>query len=403
MSDAPPQPKGPLADLVVVELGTLIAGPFCGQILADFGAEVIKVEDPGTGDPMRQWGRSLPQGLSPWWPVIGRNKKSVTVNLRALEGQAIVRDLALQADVLVENFRPGTMEKWGLGYEQLSAANPRLIMARVSGFGQTGPYAARAGYGLIGEAMGGLRAITGEPDRPPARAGVSIGDSLAAAHAVMGVLMALHVREKTGRGQVIDAAIYESVLAMMENLVTEYDLTGYIRERSGSVLPGIAPSNVYPTADGMILIGGNGDTVFARLCEAMGAPALKDDPRYRDHAARGVHQTELDERIAAWSKGYASAELLALLEARGVPCGRVFRAPEMLEDEQYAARKSIVTVDHPVFGPIRMQNAFPKLSETPGAVRWPGPALGEHTAAVLREKLGLSAEKLDALKAAGVV
>jgi formyl-CoA transferase len=215
--------------------------------------------------------------------------------------------------------------------------------------------------------------------------------------------MALHVREKTGRGQVIDAAIYESVLAMMENLVTEYDLTGYIRERSGSVLPGIAPSNVYPTADGMILIGGNGDTVFARLCEAMGEPGLKDDPRYRDHANRGVNQTALDERIGAWSKRFTSVDLLALLEQHGVPCGRVFRAPEMLDDPQYAARGSIVTVDHPVFGPIRMQNAFPKLSETPGAVRWPGPELGEHTAAVLAEKLGLSDEKLDALKAAGIV
>jgi formyl-CoA transferase len=406
MSDAaaaPPQPKGPLADLVVIELGTLIAGPFCGQILADFGAEVIKVEDPGTGDPMRQWGRSLPQGLSPWWPVIGRGKKSVTVNLRSPEGQAIVRDLALKADVLVENFRPGTMEKWGLGYERLAAANPRLIMARVSGFGQTGPYATRAGYGLIGEAMGGLRAITGEPDRPPARAGVSIGDSLAATHAVMGVLMALHVRQRTGRGQVIDAAIYESVLAMMENLVTEYDLTGYVRERSGSVLPGIAPSNVYPTSDGMILIGGNGDTVFARLCEAMGEPALKDDPRYVSHASRGVNQTGLDDHIADWSRGYASAELLALLERHGVPCGRVFRAPEMLEDPQYAARESIVAVEHPVFGKIHMQNAFPKLSETPGGVRWPGPDLGEHTAVVLGEKLGLSAERVAALRAAGVI
>jgi formyl-CoA transferase len=403
MSDAEAPKQGPLADLVVIELGTLIAGPFCGQILADFGAEVIKVEDPGKGDPMRQWGRSLPQGLSPWWPVIGRGKKSVTVNLRSAEGQALVRDLALKADVLIENFRPGAMEKWGLSYESLSAANPRLVMARVSGFGQTGPYAERAGYGLIGEAMGGLRAITGEPDRPPARAGVSIGDSLAATHAVMGVLMALHVREKTGRGQVIDAAIYESVLAMMENLVTEYDITGYVRERSGSILPGIAPSNVYPTADGMILIGGNGDGVFARLCEAMGEPALKDDPRYRDHASRGVRQAELDARIGAWSKGFASAELLALLEAHGVPCGRVFRAPEMLEDPQYAAREAIVTVEHPVFGPIRMQNAFPKLSETPGAVRWPGPALGEHTEAVLTERLGLSAGKLAELKAAGVV
>ena len=288
--------QGPLADLVVIELGTLIAGPFCGQILADFGAEVIKLEDPGTGDPMRQWGRSLPKGHSPWWPVIGRNKKSVTLNLRSAEGQAIARSLIEQADVLIENFRPGTMEKWGLGYETLSAVNPGLIMARVSGFGQTGPYASRAGYGLIGEAMGGLRAITGEPDRPPARAGVSIRDSLAATHAVMGVLMALHVRERTGRGQAVDASIYESVLAMMENMVTEYDITGYIRERSGAVLPGIAPSNVYPTADGMILIGGNGDTVFARLCDAMGQPALKDDPRYVSHASRGVNQTELDEQ-----------------------------------------------------------------------------------------------------------
>jgi formyl-CoA transferase len=395
--------QGPLADLVVIELGTLIAGPFCGQILADFGAEVIKIEDPGTGDPMRQWGRSLPKGLSPWWPVIGRGKKSVTLNLRAPEGQAIVRDLILKADILVENFRPGTMEKWGLGYETLAAANPRLIMARVSGFGQTGPYASRAGYGLIGEAMGGLRAITGEPDRPPARAGVSIGDSLAATHAVMGILMALHARERTGRGQVIDAAIYESVLAMMENMVTEYDITGYVRERSGAVLPGIAPSNVYPTSDGMALIGGNGDTVFARLCECMGEPALKDDPRYVSHAARGVNQAELDERIAAWTRRFTSAELLARLEAFGVPCGRVFRAPDMLADPQYAAREAIVEVDHPVFGKVRMQNVFPKLSETPGAVRWPGPELGEHTAAVLGEKLGVGAERLAALKASGVV
>jgi formyl-CoA transferase len=295
------------------------------------------------------------------------------------------------------------MEKWGLAYEQLSAANPRLIMARVSGFGQTGPYANRAGYGLIGEAMGGLRAITGEPDRPPARAGISIGDSLAATHAVMGVLMALHVRERTGRGQVIDAAIYESVLAMMENLVTEYDITGYVRERSGSILPGIAPSNVYPTADGMILIGGNGDTVFARLCEAMGQPGLKGDPRYRDHASRGVNQAELDELIAAWTATQSLTDLLALLEAHGVPCGRVYRAPDMVEDPQYAARQSLVSVDHPVFGKIRMQNAFPRLSETPGEVRWPGPALGEHTEAVLGERLGIGADRLAALKAAGIV
>jgi formyl-CoA transferase len=395
--------RGPLADLVVIELGTLIAGPFCGQILADFGAEVIKIEDPKAGDPMRQWGRSLPKGLSPWWPVIGRNKKSVTLNLRAPEGQAIVRELIGQSDIVIENFRPGTMEKWGLTYESLSATNPGLIMARISGFGQTGPYAKRAGYGLIGEAMGGLRAITGEPDRPPARAGVSIGDSLAATHAVMGVLMALHHRERTGRGQVVDAAIYESVLAMMENLVTEYDLTGYARGRSGAILPGIAPSNVYPTSDGMILIGGNGDTVFARLCECMDQPALKDDPRYVDHASRGKNQTELDDRINAWTSGFTSDALLQRLETFGVPCGRVFQAPDMLTDPQYAARDAIVTVDHPVFGQVRMQNTFPKLSETPGAVNWPGPALGEHTADVLAERLAFDADKLAALKASGVV
>jgi len=304
---------------------------------------------------------------------------------------------------VVENFRPGTLEKWGLGYPALSAANPGLIMARVSGFGQTGPYAGRPGYGLIGEAMGGLRAITGEPDRPPARAGVSIGDSLAATHAVMGVLMALHVRERTGRGQVVDAAIYESVLAMMENMVTEYDLTGYVRERSGAVLPGIAPSNVYPTADGMVLIGGNGDTVFARLCEAMGEAGLKDDPRYVSHAVRGVNQTELDERIAAWSRTLTSADLLARLEAHGVPFGKVYTAPDMLEDPQFAAREAIVTVEHPVFGKVRMQNVFPKLSETPGEVRWPGPTLGEHTAAVLGERLGLAADRLAALQSVGVI
>lgn len=395
--------QGPLKDLRVIEMGTLIAGPFCGQILGDFGAEVIKLEDPGTGDPMRQWGRSLPKGLSPWWPVIGRNKKSVTVNLRDKAGQDIARRLIASADILIENFRPGTMEKWGLTYEALSAENPGLIMVRVSGFGQTGPYAKRAGYGLIGEAMGGLRAITGEADRPPARAGISIGDSLAASHAAMGALMALHVREKTGRGQVVDAAIYESVLAMMENLITEYDITGYVRERSGSILPGIAPSNVYPTSDGMILIGGNGDTVYARLCEAMQRPDLATNPKFVDHAARGVNQTELDEIIGAWSKTFTLEALLALLEQNGVPCGRVYRAPDMLEDPQFIAREAVVSVDHPVFGPIRMQNVAPKLAETPGAVRWPGPDLGEHTDGVLQDVLGFSETEVADLRGRGVL
>ncbi|WP_068877822.1 MULTISPECIES: CaiB/BaiF CoA-transferase family protein [unclassified Phenylobacterium] len=399
-----PEATGPLADLVVIEMGTLIAGPFCGQILGDFGAEVIKIEDPRVGDPMRQWGRSLPKGLSPWWPVIGRNKKSVGLDLRKPEGQALAKALIAQADVVIENFRPGAMEKWGLSYEALSADNPGLIMARVSGFGQTGPYSQRAGYGLIGEAMGGLRYVTGEPDRAPARAGISIGDSLAAMHSVMGIMMALHHKEKTGKGQVIDAALYESVLAVMENLVTEYDLTGYVRERSGSILPGIAPSNAYPCANGeMILIGGNGDNVYARLTEAMGRPELKDDPKFVDHASRGANQRELDEIVSAWTSTFMLTDLLKLLEAKGIPASRVYRAPDMLEDPQFAAREAIVSVDHPVFGPVRMQNAFPKLSATPGRVRWPGPDLGQHNDEVLAARAGCSPQKLADLRAAGVI
>ncbi len=398
-----PAAAGPLSDLKVVEMGTLIAGPFCGQILGDFGADVVKIEDPKSGDPMRQWGRSLPKGLSPWWPVIGRNKRSLALDLRTPEGREIALALIDQADVLIENFRPGTMEKWGMGYDALAARNPRLIMARVSGFGQTGPYAPRAGYGLIGEAMGGLRYVTGEADRPPARAGISIGDSLTAMHAVMGITMALHHRANTGRGQMIDAALYESVLAVMENLVTEYDLTGYVRERSGAILPGIAPSNVYPCAAGeMILIGGNGDTVFARLAETMGRPDLAADPRYATHAARGENQGELDAIIADWTAGFSLADLLALLEEKGIPSGRVFRAPDMLADPQFQARGAIVETDHAVFGRVKMQNAFPKLSETPGAVRWPGPGLGEHTAEVLGE-IGIDADRAAELRAKGVV
>jgi formyl-CoA transferase len=296
------------------------------------------------------------------------------------------------------------MEKWGLSYEALAKENPRLIMARVSGFGQTGPYSQRAGYGLIGEAMGGLRHVTGEADRPPARAGISIGDSLAAMHAAMGIFMALHHRERTGQGQVIDAALFESVLAVMENLVTEYDLTGYVRERSGSILPGIAPSNAYPCRNGeMILIGGNGDNVYARLTEAMGRPDLKTDPKFVDHASRGVNQHELDAIIADWTSTFALSDLLPRLEGQGIPASRVFRAPDMLEDPQFAAREAIVSVEHPVFGAVKMQNAFPKMSATPGRVRWPGPTLGEHTDSVLAERAGFTADRIAALRAKGVI
>ena len=400
-SDAKP---GPLEGLTVIEMGTLIAGPFCGQILGDFGATVIKIEDPKAGDPMRQWGRSLPKGHSPWWPVIGRNKRSVTLDLRTAEGQDIARRLIGGADILVENFRPGSMEKWGLGFEALSAANPGLVMARVSGFGQTGPMSSRAGYALVGEAMGGLRYITGEPDRAPARAGISVGDSLAGLHAALGVMMAVHARHRTGRGQVVDAAIYESVLSVMENLITEYALTGYVRERSGSVLPGIAPSNAYPTKDGaLVVIGANQDTLFKRLCEAMGRPELAADPRYAGHAARGANQAELDALIGAWTATLDAQPLLDLMEASGVAAGRVYRAPDMLADPQFAAREAIVALPHPVFGEVRMQNAFPKLSETPGAVRWPGPALGEHTEAVLAERLGMSPDEIAGLRVKGVI
>lgn len=396
--------QGPLSGLRVVEMGSLIAGPFCGQILGDFGAEVIKIEDPGKGDPMRQWGRTLPQGLSPWWPVIARNKKSVTLDLRKPEGQQIAKDLIAKADILVENFRPGALEKWGMGYDALSTANPGLVMARVSGFGQTGPMAHRAGYALVGEAMGGLRHVTGEPDRPPARAGISIGDSLAGIHAALGVLMAIHARHRTGRGQVVDAAIYESVLAVMENLVTEYALTGYVRERSGSILPGIAPSNAYPTKGGeTVVIGANQDTLFARLAEAMGRPELAKDPRYATHAARGERQAELDALIADWTSTRATDEVLALMDRHGIAAGRVFRAPDMLEDPQFAAREDIIELPHPVFGAVKMQNVFPKMSATPGEVRWAGPALGEHTEEVLAEVAGLSAERIARLRAERVI
>ncbi len=399
MSEVPETP-GPLSDLRVLELGALIAGPFCGQLLGDLGAEVIKVEPPGVGDPMRTWG----QGLPVWWSVIGRNKKSISLNLREPEGQALLKRLVADADVLVENFRPGTMEKWGLGYADLAAVNAKLIMVRVSGFGQTGPYAQRAGYGSIGEAMGGIRYLAGDPDRPPSRVGLSIGDSLAATFACVGTLAALHHRERTGQGQVVDSAIYEAVLAMMESTIPEYTEAGVIRERSGSILPRIAPSNVYPTSDGeMILIGANQDSVFSRLCGAMGNPDLARDPRYRDHAARGEHQQVLDDLIAAWTATLEADALLARLEDSGVPAGRIFRAPEMLADPQFQARESIVDVPDPRFPNLKMQNVVPRLSATAGSIRWPGPELGAHNSEVYSGLLRLSQTELADLQRRGII
>lgn len=393
-----------LKGLRVIEMGQLLAGPFCGQLLADFGAEVIKIEPPGKGDPMREWGREKPHGQSLWWPVIARNKKSLTLDLRTEAGQEVVRDLARQSDIVLENFRPGTMERWGLGYDTLSALNPRLIMVRVSGFGQTGPYSHHAGFGAIGEAMGGLRHVVGSPDRPPSRMGISIGDSLAATFAALGAMMALHARHRTGRGQVVDSAIYEAVLTMMESLVTEYDKTGHVRERTGSILPNVAPSNVYPTADGSgILIAANQDTVFGRLTRVMGRPELAEDPRYATHTARGERQEELDALIAMWTGERAADDVLALMNDNGIPAGRIYRAPEMLEDAHFKAREAIVRVMHPQFGELAMQNVAPRLSDTPGAVRHPGPALGADTEAVLTEVLDYDRARVASLREAGVI
>jgi crotonobetainyl-CoA:carnitine CoA-transferase CaiB-like acyl-CoA transferase len=335
--------------------------------------------------------------------VVARNKKSLTLNLREQEGQQILRALVAKSDFLLENFRPGTMEKWGLGYDALAPVNPKLIMIRVSGFGQTGPYAHRAGYGAIGEAMGGLRYVVGDPSTPPSRMGISIGDSLAATFACVGALAALHHRERSGRGQVVDSAIYEAVLNMMESLIPEYDKVGYIRERTGSILPKIAPSNVYPTSDGSVLIAGNQNTVFARLAEAIGRPELATDPRYATHQARGDHQSELDELIANWSRERPAVQVLALMENFGVPAGQIYRAPEMLADPHFQARESIVTVPSADFGELRMQNVAPKLSATPGSIRSPAPEQGQHTDEVLRDILGYDTARLATLRERGII
>lgn len=391
---------GPLRDIRVVEMGQLIAGPFCGQLLGDMGAEIIKIEPPGAGDPMRVWG----QGEPVWWEVIARNKKSVSLNLRLPEGQAIARRLIAQADILIENFRPGALEGWGLSPEALHAENPGLIIVRMSGYGQTGPYSDRVGFGLIGEAMGGWRQLVGEPDRPPSRMGVSIGDTLAGTYGCMGALAALHHRSLTGQGQVVDSALYEAVLQVMEGLVPEYAVGGVMRNRSGSFLPKIAPSNVYPCADGEYLIGGNGDGIFKRLAAAMGQPELAADPRYATHLARGEHQAELDALIGRWTAQRTIAEVEAIMLEAGVPAGRIYRPPDMLADPHFAAREAIVEVDHPRWDGLKMQNVFPKLSATPGAVRRIAPqTVGQDNAQVLGDLLGLEAADLEGLAERGVI
>lgn len=386
---------GPLAGVRVLELGQLIAGPFCGQLLGDMGADVVKVEPPSSerrrgGDPMRDWG----QGEVPtWWRVIARNKLSIALDLGDPTDQETARRLAAETDILIENFRPGTLEKWGMAPDALLQANPRLIIVRVSGYGQTGPYAQRAGFGGIGEAMGGWRAIVGEPDRPPARMGVSIGDSLAATYGCMGALAALHERERSGLGQVIDVSLYESVLQVMESLVPEHAVNGHARRRTGSILPGIAPSNVYPCRDGEYLIGANGDAIFARLAAAMGQPELARDERYATHLARGAHQAELDALISDWTETLTVDELEALMIAHAVPAGRIYGAADMLGDPHFAAREAIVRVPDAELGEVAMQAAFPKFSRTPGGVRRGAPlTVGQDGAEVRARWLGEAKE-----------
>ncbi|MGD9996462.1 MAG: CaiB/BaiF CoA transferase family protein [Ilumatobacteraceae bacterium] len=396
-------PGGPLGGVRVLELGSFIAGPFAGQLLGDYGAEVYKVEPPGDGDPMRQWGVTR-DGESLWWPGIARNKRSVAIDLRDPRGRDVVADLMAEVDVVLENFRPGRLDEWGLGYDDIRERNPGVVYVHVSGFGQTGPRAAEAGFGSIGEAVGGIRFTTGNPDLPPTRAGISLGDSLAALFAVIGTMAALNERSHSGLGQEVDVAIYEAVAALMESSMADYEIAGHLRRRTGSVLPGVAPSNVYPTADGSdIIIAGNADAVFRRLCTAMGQPELARDERFATHTQRGVHMDELDEIIGAWTTEHSADALLDILSDAGVPAGQIFTAAEMLTDPHYAAREMVVRHRNRAGVEIPMTGVVPKFSRTPGHVLGPGPLLGEHTRAAIEDLTSHTAEQIDLLFADGVL
>ena len=391
---APGANGGPLAGLRVVEMGQLIAGPFCGQLMGDMGAEVIKLEPPGVGDPMRQWGRGEPV----WWEVIARNKKSASVNLRTPEGQDLARRLIAQADILIENFRPGTLEAWNLSYDSLAAANPGLVMVRISGYGQTGPYRERPGFGVIGEAIGGLRYVTGTPDRPPSRTGISIGDTLSALYGVIGALLALEARRSTGRGQVVDVALYEAVFSVMESMLPEFDRFGVVRERTGSILPGIAPTSAYLCADGsFVLIAANGDSIFQRLCRAIGRDDLAADPALAHNDGRAARQQWLDEQIEQWTRARSPHDVVGAMEAAHVPASRIYTVRDIVTDAQYAARDMIRHVRLDDGSDLAVPGVVPKLSATPGGFDRGGPRLGEHTDDVLRE-LGYEPAAIDDLR-----
>ena len=376
--------EGPLQGVRVLELGTLIAGPFCGKTLADFGAEVIKVEPPGDGDPLRRW-RRMRNGVSLWWHVQSRNKKSITLDLRKAQGQEVVRRLARTCDIVIENFRPGALERWNVGWDVLKAENPKLILVRISGYGQTGPYRARPGFAAIAEAFGGLRYVTGFPDRPPVRPNLSIGDTLASLHGVIGALLALHHLRNGGEGQVVDVALYESVFNVMESLLPEFDAQGVVRERSGSALPGIAPSNLYPCSDGAyVLIAGNADSLYHRLMTAIGRTDLRDDPGLVRNDGRAARMTEIDDAIGAWTVQRRQEEVLAAMEQAEVPAGRIYSAADIAADPHYAARGMIEKIIAADGEPLKVPGIVPKLSATPGAIRSVAPKLGEHTEEVLR-------------------
>jgi len=395
--------RKPLDGVRVLELGQLIAGPFAGKFFAEFGAEVIKIEPPEGGDPIRQW-RKLHGGTSLWWYVQGRNKKSVTVNLRLGEGQEIVRRLARDTDVVIENFRPGTLEKWNLGYEQLADANPGLVMLRLSGFGQNGPMRDQAGFGAIGESMGGLRYVTGFPDRPPVRPNLSIGDAIASLHGVIGALMALHHRNANGgKGQVVDVALYEAVFNMMESALPEYDMFGVVRGRTGSNLTGIVPSNTYLSRDGQhVVIGANGDSIFKRLMVLIGREDMASDPALADNAGRAKRAEELDAVIGEWTARHLAEDIVFMLNAAQVPNGKIYSIAEIAQDPHYLARQMIRAVQLPDGTPLKVPGIVPKLVDTPGEIEWVGPALGEHTEEVLG-RLGYSGSDIAALRARKVV
>ena len=391
-----------LAGLRVVEMGQLIAGPFAGKTLADFGADVIKIEPPGAGDPLRNW-RLIKDGTSVWWQVQSRNKRSIAIDLRTEEGQDIARQLIASADVLIENFRPGTLESWGMDYDALSSANPGLIMLRISGYGQTGPYRDLPGFGAIGEAMGGLRHLTGETGRLPVRCGISIGDTLAALHGTIGVLTALHHRQANGgRGQVIDVALYESVFNVMESLIPEFDAFGVVREPAGSALPGIAPSNAYACSDGAVLIAGNGDSIFKRLMQTIGRADLGDDPTLADNAGRVARALELDAAIGDWTGSRSVVEVLDVLGRARVPAGRIYTARDIAEDPHYQSRGMLQRQRTRDGDEILVPGVVPKLSVTPGGIRSAAPRLGEDRESVLAE-INVTADQVEALRARGIL